>query len=455
MGAIEVPADHYWGAQTERSLHNFDIGRDTFVWGRPMIHALGVLKKSAARANAELGELPAEIADLIAAAGDDVISGRLDAEFPLVVFQTGSGTQSNMNANEVISNRAVELAGGEMGSKAPVHPNDHVNRGQSSNDTFPTAMHIAVVCELANMYPRVRRLRDTLERKAKEFDGVVMVGRTHLQDATPIRLGQVLSGWVAQIDFALECVEYSDSRARELAIGGTAVGTGLNAHPRFGELTAEKISEETGIRFTQASNLFAALGAHDALVQVSGSLRVLADALMKIANDVRWYASGPRNGIGELLIPENEPGSSIMPGKVNPTQCEAMTMVCAQVAGNDTTISVAGMQGHFELNVFKPVMAANFLESAQLLGDAAVSFDIHCVSGVEPNYPRIKELLNNSLMLVTALNTHIGYYKAAEIANAAHRNGTTLKEEALRLGYVSEEDFDKWVRPEDMVHPLD
>ena len=318
MGAIEVPADHYWGAQTERSLHNFDIGRDTFVWGRPMIHALGVLKKSAARANAELGELPAEIADLIAAAGDDVISGRLDAEFPLVSSRRDRGTQSNMNANEVISNRAVELAGGEMGSKAPVHPNDHVNRGQSSNDTFPTAMHIAVVCELANMYPRVRRLRDTLERKAKEFDGVVMVGRTHLQDATPIRLGQVLSGWVAQIDFALECVEYSDSRARELAIGGTAVGTGLNAHPRFGELTAEKISEETGIRFTQASNLFAALGAHDALVQVSGSLRVLADALMKIANDVRWYASGPRNGIGELLIPENEPAARSCPGRSTP-----------------------------------------------------------------------------------------------------------------------------------------
>ena len=453
MGAIEVPADHYWGAQTERSLHNFDIGRDTFVWGRPMIHALGVLKKSAARANAELGELPAEIADLIAAAGDDVISGRLDAEFPLVVFQTGSGTQSNMNANEVISNRAVELAGGEMGSKAPVHPNDHVNRGQSSNDTFPTAMHIAVVCELANMYPRVRRLRDTLDRKAKEFDGVVMVGRTHLQDATPIRLGQVLSGWVAQIDFALECVEYSDSRARELAIGGTAVGTGLNAHPRFGELTAEKISEETGIRFTQASNLFAALGAHDALVQVSGSLRVLADALMKIANDVRWYASGPRNGIGELLIPENEPGSSIMPGKVNPTQCEAMTMVATKVFGNDATVGFAGSQGNFQLNVFKPVMAWCVLESIQLLGDTCVSFDTNCAYGIEPNTERIKANLETNLMQVTALNRHIGYDKASKIAKNAHKKGLSLRESALELGFVSAGDFDAWVVPADMTHP--
>ena len=443
MGAIEVPADHYWGAQTERSLHNFDIGRDTFVWGRPMIHALGVLKKSAARANAELGELPAEIADLIAAAGDDVISGRLDAEFPLVVFQTGSGTQSNMNANEVISNRAVELAGGEMGSKAPVHPNDHVNRGQSSNDTFPTAMHIAVVCELANMYPRVRRLRDTLERKAKEFDGVVMVGRTHLQDATPIRLGQVLSGWVAQIDFALECVEYSDSRARELAIGGTAVGTGLNAHPRFGELTAEKISEETGIRFTQASNLFAALGAHDALVQVSGSLRVLADALMKIANDVRWYASGPRNGIGELLIPEN----------VNPTQCEAMTMVATKVFGNDATVGFAGSQGNFQLNVFKPVMAWCVLESVKLIGDACASFDEHCAYGIEPNLEKIERNLESNLMQVTALNRHIGYDKASKIAKNAHKKGLSLRESALELGFVTSEEFDAWVVPADMTHP--
>ena len=380
MGTVEVATDRYWGAQTERSLHNFDIGRNTFVWGRPMVHALGVLKKSAALANAELGELPQEIADLIAKAGDEVIEGKLDDHFPLVVFQTGSGTQSNMNSNEVISNRAIELAGGEMGTKTPVHPNDHVNRGQSSNDTFPTAMHIAVVCELQAMYPRVMQLRDTLAKKAEDFKDIVMVGRTHLQDATPITLGQVISGWVAQIDFALDGIRYADSRARELAIGGTAVGTGLNAHPAFGKLCAAKISEETGIEFKQADNLFAALGAHDALVLVSGALRVLADALMKIANDVRWYASGPRNGIGELIIPENEPGSSIMPGKVNPTQCEAMTMVAVQVFGNDATVGFAGSQGNFQLNVFKPVMAWNVLESIRLLGDACVSFDTNWAS---------------------------------------------------------------------------
>ncbi len=453
MGTIEVPADHYWGAQTERSLHNFDIGRDTFVWGRPMIKALGVLKKSAALANAELGELPQEIADLIAAAGDEVISGRLDEEFPLVVFQTGSGTQSNMNSNEVISNRAIELAGGQMGSKKPVHPNDHVNRGQSSNDTFPTAMHIAVVSELQEMYPRVLQLRDTLDAKAKEFDDVVMVGRTHLQDATPIRLGQVISGWVAQIDFALDGIRYADSRARELAIGGTAVGTGLNAHPAFGERCAARISEETGIEFTQADNLFAALGAHDALVLVSGALRVLADALMKIANDVRWYASGPRNGIGELIIPENEPGSSIMPGKVNPTQCEAMTMVAVQVFGNDAAVGFAGSQGNFQLNVFKPVMAWNVLESIRLLGDACVSFDIHCAYGIEPNREKIQHNLDINLMQVTALNRHIGYDKASKIAKNAHHKGLSLRESALELGFLSAEDFDRWVVPADMTHP--
>ena len=453
MGTIEVPANHYWGAQTERSLHNFDIGRNTFVWGRPMIKALGVLKKSAALANAELGELPDDIARYIAAAADEVISGKLDAEFPLVVFQTGSGTQSNMNANEVISNRAIELAGGALGSKTPVHPNDHVNRGQSSNDTFPTAMHIAVVSELAAMYPRVERLRGTLDAKAKEYDDVVMVGRTHLQDATPIRLGQVISGWVAQIDFALDAIRYADSRARELAIGGTAVGTGLNAHPRFGALTAEKISAETGIPFTQAGNLFAALGAHDALVLVSGALRVLADALMKIANDVRWYASGPRNGIGELIIPENEPGSSIMPGKVNPTQCEAMTMVATQVFGNDATVGFAGSQGNFQLNVFKPVMAWNVLESIRLLGDACVSFDIHCAYGIEPNRERIAHNLETNLMQVTALNRHIGYDKASKIAKNAHHKGLSLRESALELGFVTEVEFDAWVVPVDMTHP--
>lgn len=453
MGTVEVASDRYWGAQTERSLHNFDIGRNTFVWGRPMIKALGVLKKSAALANAELGELPQDIADLIAQAADEVISGKLDDHFPLVVFQTGSGTQSNMNSNEVISNRAIELAGGEMGTKKPVHPNDHVNRGQSSNDTFPTAMHIAVVSELQAMYPRVLQLRETLAKKAAEYDDVVMVGRTHLQDATPIRLGQVISGWVAQIDFALDGIRYADSRARELAIGGTAVGTGLNAHPRFGALAAQKISEETGIEFTQADNLFAALGAHDALVLVSGSLRVLGDALMKIANDVRWYASGPRNGIGELIIPENEPGSSIMPGKVNPTQCEAMTMVAVQVFGNDAAVGFAGSQGNFQLNVFKPVMAWNVLESIRLLGDACVSFDTNCAYGIEPNREKIQENLDKNLMQVTALNRHIGYDKASKIAKNAHHKGLSLRESALELGFVTPEEFEAWVVPADMTHP--
>lgn len=453
MGTVEVPADRYWGAQTERSLHNFNIGRETFVWGRPMIKALGTLKKAAAQANGELGELPQDIADLVVRAADDVISGTLDEEFPLVVFQTGSGTQSNMNVNEVVSNRAIELAGGERGSKKPVHPNDHVNRGQSSNDTFPTAMHIAVVCELARMYPKVEQLRNTLYAKAKEYDDVVMVGRTHLQDATPIRLGQVISGWVAQIDFALDGIRYADSRARELAIGGTAVGTGLNAHPRFGALTAQKISEETGIEFKQADNLFAALSAHDALVLVSGALRVLGDALMKIANDVRWYASGPRNGLGELIIPENEPGSSIMPGKVNPTQCEAMTMVAAKVFGNDATVGFAGSQGNFQLNVFKPVMAWAVLESIQLLGDTCVSFDENCAYGIEPNREKIQENLDKNLMQVTALNRHIGYDKASRIAKNAHHKGLSLRESALELGFVTEEEFDAWVVPADMTHP--
>ncbi|WP_172119520.1 class II fumarate hydratase [Actinomyces faecalis] len=453
MGAVEVAADRYWGAQTQRSLTNFNIGRETFVLTRPLIKALGVLKKSAALANAELGELPRDIADLIAQAGDEVISGKLDDHFPLVVFQTGSGTQSNMNSNEVISNRAIELAGGVMGSKTPVHPNDHVNRGQSSNDTFPTAMHIAVVDELQRMYPRVEQLRNTLDAKAKEYDDVIMVGRTHLQDATPIRLGQVISGWVAQIDFALDGIRYADSRARELAIGGTAVGTGLNAHPKFGALAAKKISEETGIEFTQADNLFAALGAHDALVLVSGALRVLADALMKIANDVRWYASGPRNGIGELIIPENEPGSSIMPGKVNPTQCEAMTMVAVKVFGNDATVGFAGSQGNFQLNVFKPVMAWCVLESIQLLGDTCVSFDENCAYGIEPNQDKIQDNLDKNLMQVTALNRHIGYDKASKIAKNAHHKALSLRESALELGFVTDEEFDAWVVPADMTHP--
>ena len=454
MGTIEVPADHHWGAQTERSLHNFEIGRSTFVWNRPMIRALGVLKKSAALANGELGELPADIAALVAQAADEVIAGDLDDDFPLVVFQTGSGTQSNMNANEVISNRAIEIAGGEMGTKSPVHPNDHVNRGQSSNDTFPTAMHIAVVEQLNNkLYPDVTKLRDTLDAKAKEFKDIVMVGRTHLQDATPILLGQVISGWVAQIDFALDGVRYADSRARELAIGGTAVGTGLNSHPDFGPLAAKKMSEETGIEFKQADNLFASLSAHDALVQVSGSLRVLADALMKIANDVRWYASGPRNGIGELIIPENEPGSSIMPGKVNPTQSEAMTMVATKVFGNDATVGFAGSQGNFQLNVFKPVMAWAVLESIELLGDSCRMFNDHCAVGIEPNYEKIQYNLDINLMQVTALNRHIGYDKASKIAKNAHKKGSSLKESALELGFVTSDEFDQWVVPVDMTHP--
>ena len=451
MGEIEVAEDRYWGAQTERSLHNFDIGRDTFVWGRDMIRALGVLKKAAAQANAELGELPRETADLIVRAADEVIEGRLDDHFPLVVFQTGSGTQSNMNSNEVISNRAIELAGGVLGSKAPVHPNDDVNRGQSSNDTFPTAMHIAVVSELnSRLYDSVARLRDVLAEKAEAFDDVVMVGRTHLQDATPVRLGQVIGGWVAQLDFAVEGIRTADRRARDLAIGGTAVGTGLNANPAFGALAAEKISQETGLEFRQADNLFAALSAHDSLVEVSGALRVLAGALMKIANDVRWYASGPRNGIGEITIPENEPGSSIMPGKVNPTQSEAMTMVVARVFGNDATVGFAGSQGNFQLNVFKPVMSHAVLESIRLISDACVSFTDHCAVGIEPNLERIRENLDSNLMQVTALNPHIGYDNAAKIAKQAHREGTSLRESALANG-VSAEDFDAWVVPRDMT----
>ena len=453
MGAVAVASDRYWGAQTQRSIDNFDIGRDTFVWGRPLIRALGVLKKAAAQANAELGELRPDLADLIVVAADEVIAGRLDDHFPLVVFQTGSGTQSNMNANEVIGNRAIELAGGVLGTKAPVHPNDHVNRGQSSNDTFPTAMHIAVVTELnERLYPSLGRLRATLAAKAADFADVVMVGRTHLQDATPVTLGQVIGGWVAQLDFAVDGTRQSDARARELAIGGTAVGTGLNAHPDFGPRAAALISEETGLEFRQAPNLFAALSAHDALVEVSGSLRVLAGALMKIANDVRWYASGPRNGIGELLIPENEPGSSIMPGKVNPTQCEAVTMVATRVFGNDATVGFAGSQGNFQLNVFKPVMAHAVLESTRLLADAARSFNDHCAVGIEPNRPRIQEHLDANLMLVTALNPHVGYDRAAAIAKSAHAENLTLREAALASG-IAPEDFDAWVAPAAMTRP--
>ncbi|MCD0175491.1 class II fumarate hydratase [Deinococcus sp. 14RED07] len=453
MGTLDVDASRYWGAQTERSIHNFPIGRDTFVWGRPVIRALGILKKGAAQANADLGELPRDVADLIVQAADEVIAGKLDDHFPLVVFQTGSGTQSNMNSNEVISNRAIEIAGGEMGSKKPVHPNDHVNRGQSSNDTFPTAMHIAVVLELnERLYGSVGKLRDTLHAKAQEHAGLVKVGRTHLQDATPITLGQEIGGWVAQLDYALEQVRHAGEGLLELAIGGTAVGTGLNAHPQFGDLAAKKYAEETGFAFRSAENKFAALSAHDALVQTSAALRTLAGALMKMANDVRWLASGPRNGIGEIVIPENEPGSSIMPGKVNPTQSEAMTMVATRVFGNDATVAFAGSQGNFQLNVFKPVMVHAVLESIRLISDACLAFNDNCAVGIEPNIEKIEHNLSINLMQVTALNKHIGYDRAAAIAKKAHKEGSSLKEAALSLGYVTDAEFDEWVVPLDMTH---
>jgi fumarate hydratase class II len=456
MGAVEVPAERHWGAQTQRSIQNFPIGRDTFVWGRSMIRALGILKLGAAQANAELGQLnlePAQIDAMIQAA-TEVVEGKLDEDFPLVVFQTGSGTQSNMNSNEVISNRAIEILGGEMGTKTPIHPNDHVNRGQSSNDTFPTAMHIAIVLDLHEfLYEQVTTLRNTLAAKATEFADVVKVGRTHLQDATPITLGQEISGWVAQIDFALDGVHHAEKGLQELAIGGTAVGTGLNAHPDFGALAAKKYSDYTGYEFRQAPNLFASLSAHDALVAVSSSLRTLAMALMKIANDVRWLASGPRNGIGEITIPENEPGSSIMPGKVNPTQCEAMTMVATRVFGNDATVGFAGSQGNFQLNVYKPVMSHAVLESIRLLGDSCSAFNDHCAVGIAPNMERINDNLSRNLMQVTALNRHIGYDKAAKIAKLAHKQGTSLKEAALELGFLTSDEFDQWVVPLDMTHP--
>ena len=454
MGEVEVPAEALWGAQTQRSIGNFDIGRDTFVWGRPMIRALGLLKKAAAQANRELEQLPPDVADLIERAATEVIEGDLDDEFPLVVFQTGSGTQSNMNANEVIANRAIQLAGGVLGSKDPVHPNDHVNRGQSSNDTFPTAMHVAVVLALRDdLVPGVTRLRDVLAAKAAEFDDVVMVGRTHLQDATPIRLGQVIGGWVAQIDQAMAAVDHAAHDVRALAIGGTAVGTGLGTHPDFGRLVAAKLSKLTGEQFRQADDLAAAMSAHDALVTFSATLRTLAGALMKIANDVRWYASGPRTGIGELTIPENEPGSSIMPGKVNPTQSEAMTMVVARVFGNDLTVAFSGSQGNFQLNVFKPVMAHAVLESERILGDACRSFADHCAIGLEPNREQIAEHLAQDLMLVTALNRTIGYDAAAAIAKHAHKDGLTLREAALASGTISAEDYDRIVDPAAMTHP--
>jgi fumarate hydratase, class II len=454
MGEIAVPAHRYWGAQTQRSVQNFPIGVDRFRWQPSIITSLGILKKAAAMANAELGQLPQDIADMIVRAAEEVIDGKLNDEFPLVVFQTGSGTQSNMNVNEVISNRAIELAGGERGSKKPVHPNDHVNRGQSSNDTFPTAMHIAVGRELhRHLFPAVRRLRDTLAEKSRQYQNIVKTGRTHLQDATPITLGQEIGSWVAQIEFGLAAIEAALPGIYDLAIGGTAVGTGLNAHPEFGGRAASHIATITGLPFRSAGNKFFALSAHDALVNLSAALRTLAGGLMKMANDVRWLASGPRCGIGELVIPDNEPGSSIMPGKVNPTQCEALTMVCVQVFGNDAAVAFAGSQGNFQLNVYKPVMVHNVLESMQLLGDACLAFNDHCAVGIAPNESRIAENLDKNLMLVTALNRHIGYDRAAAIAKKAQKEGTTLREAALALGDITAEQYEQWIVPMDMTHP--
>ena len=454
LGEVRVPADHLWGAQTQRSIDNFPIGVDRFRWGRAVIRAFGVLKKAAAIANGQLGELPADKVSLIERAAQEVIDGKLDAEFPLVVFQTGSGTQSNMNANEVIANRAIQLAGGVVGSKKPVHPNDDVNRGQSSNDTFPAVMHVATVGEIdRRLLPALERLRATLDAKAHAFADIVMIGRTHMQDATPVTLGQVISGWVAQLDDARGAIAFSREGLMGLALGGTAVGTGLNAHPAFGATVAQVIARETGVPFVSAPNKFAALSAHDAIVNVSASLRTLAGALMKIANDVRWHASGPRAGLGEITIPDNEPGSSIMPGKINPTQCEALTMVAVRVFGNDAAVAFAGSQGNFQLNVYKPVMLHGTLESIELLADAIDSFDQRCAQGIEPEMTRIRANLERSLMLVTALNPHIGYENAAKIALAAHRDHSTLREAALKLGLVSAEDFDRWVDPAAMTRP--
>ncbi len=452
MGAVEVPADRYWGAQTQRSLEHFRIGGDRIP--RELIRAFGLLKKACALVNRELGLLPEDRVGAIVQAADEVIVGTLDDHFPLVAWQTGSGTQTNMNANEVIANRAIELLGGQLGSKKPVHPNDDVNRSQSSNDTFPTAMHLAAVAEIqTRLVPAVRRLRDTLDGKARAFADVVKIGRTHLQDAVPLTLGQEVSGWVSQLDHALRHVEAAMPHLHELAIGGTAVGTGLNAPPGFGELVAKKLAEVTGYPFVSAPNKFEALAANDACVAAHGALRTLAVGLMKIANDVRWLASGPRSGLGEIAISENEPGSSIMPGKVNPTQSEALTMVCAQVLGNDVAVGVGGASGNFELNVFKPLIIHNLLHSVRLLADACASFEAHCARGIEANRARIREHLERSLMLVTALAPRLGYDRAAEIAKTAHREGLTLREAALKLGYLTAEEFDREVRPEKMVRP--
>jgi len=455
MGEVKVPADKLWGAQTERSRNNFKIGPSASM-PLEIIYGFAYLKKAAAFTNCELSVLPIEKRDLIAQVCDEILEGQHDDQFPLVIWQTGSGTQSNMNVNEVIANRAQQLAGRIVGEgEKVIQPNDDVNKSQSSNDTFPTGMHIAAYKKVVQTtIPGVKQLRDTLKKKSETFKNVVKIGRTHLMDATPLTLGQELSGYVAQLDHGIKALENTLPHLSELALGGTAVGTGLNTPKGYSKRVAEYIAKFTELPFVSAPNKFEALAAHDALVETHGALKQLAVSLNKIANDIRMMASGPRSGIGEISIPANEPGSSIMPGKVNPTQCEALTMVCAQVIGNDVAVSVGGLQGHYELNVFKPVMAANVLQSAQLIGEACMSFDEHCAVGIEPNYDVITKLLNNSLMLVTALNTKIGYYKAAEIANTAHKNGTTLKEEAVKLGYVTAEDYDAWVKPEEMVGGL-
>ena len=451
MGEVQVPAEKYWGAQTERSRNNFKIGEEGSM-PREIIEAFAYLKKAAAYANCDLGVLPLEKRDLIAQVCDEILSGKLSDQFPLVIWQTGSGTQSNMNINEVISNRAHVLNGGTLGEKSSIHPNDDVNKSQSSNDTFPTAMHIAAYKKLVEKtFPAVERLRDSLAKKSEDFKDIIKVGRTHLMDATPLTLGQEFSGYAAQLDYGLKALSNTLEHLRELALGGTAVGTGLNAPKNYDTKVAKYISEFTGLPFITAPNKFEALAAHDAIVESHSALKQIAVSLFKIAQDIRMMASGPRSGIGEIFIPENEPGSSIMPGKVNPTQPEAVTMVCAQILGNDATISFAGTQGHFELNVFKPVMAYNFLQSAQLLADACISFDEHCVSGITPNKLKIKSLLENSLMLVTALNPHIGYENAAKIAKYAYNNGTSLREEAINSGMLTGEEFDSWVNPKDMI----
>lgn len=452
FGPLEVPDDKYYGAQTARSLINFKIGGETMP--KPLVRALGIVKQSAARTNMDLGVLSKRIGNAIDKSAEKVINGEMDDHFPLVVWQTGSGTQSNMNANEVISNLAIEKLGGKLGSKDPVHPNDHVNCSQSSNDTFPTAMHIAIVEELHHvLLPGLKKLHKALAQKSRSWEKIIKIGRTHLQDATPLTLGQEFSGYAKQLELGIERVNVALPRLYPLAQGGTAVGTGLNTKPQFARKFAANVKKITKLPFVTADNKFESLAAHDALVEISGVLNTIAVGLFKIANDIRLLGSGPRSGLGELVLPENEPGSSIMPGKVNPTQCEAMTMVCTQVMGNHTTVTIAGSQGHFELNVFKPVMAYNVLQSIRLIGDASVSFTDNCVKGIKPDRARIADLMQRSLMLVTALAPKIGYDKATEIAKVAHKNGTTLKEEALRLGYVTDKEYDAIVRPEDMVGP--